>query len=187
MHETLNARVMARVCMSRVTLDVRRWMYECHTTKIHMSDLMLDYKGHTTKGTFICVTWLIHMCDMTHSYLQLTHTYVQHDSYTLITQQMLDYKGSLHVQVVFRKRATNYRALLRKITLPWITKGTLWKAVLSKEAWMCRLFSAKEPLIIGLFCEKLHYLGLQRVHYERQCSQTKPACAVFRCFPQKSH
>ena len=39
--------------------------------------------------SFICVTWLIHMCDMTHSYVWhdsfMTHSYVWHDSFICVT------------------------------------------------------------------------------------------------------
>ena len=44
----------------------------CVTWLIHMCDMTHSYVWH---DSFICVTWLIHMCDMTHSY-------VWHDSFT---------------------------------------------------------------------------------------------------------
>jgi len=31
-------------------------------------------------GPVTCVTWLIYMCNMTHPHVQLTHSYMQHDS-----------------------------------------------------------------------------------------------------------
>jgi len=31
--------------------------------------------------SFICATWLIHMCNMTHSYVRQTHSCVRHDSF----------------------------------------------------------------------------------------------------------
>jgi len=38
----------------------------CVTWPIHMCDMTNSYVWH---DSFICVTWLIHMCDMTHSYM----------------------------------------------------------------------------------------------------------------------
>ena len=47
----------------------------CVTRLIHMCDMTHSYVRH---DSFICVTWLIHMCDMTHSY-------VWHDSFICVT------------------------------------------------------------------------------------------------------
>ena len=47
----------------------------CVTWLIHMCHVTYSYVWH---DSFICVTWLIHMCDMTHSY-------VWHDSSTCVT------------------------------------------------------------------------------------------------------
>ena len=47
----------------------------CVTWLIHMCDMTHSYVWH---DTFICVTWLIHICDMTHSY-------VWHDSFICVT------------------------------------------------------------------------------------------------------
>jgi len=38
--------------------------------------------------SFICVTWLIHMCDMTHSYVWLSHAYVRHDPCVCVLHDM---------------------------------------------------------------------------------------------------
>ena len=38
----------------------------CVTWLIHMCDMTHSYVWH---DSFICVTWLVHMCDMTHSYV----------------------------------------------------------------------------------------------------------------------
>ena len=40
--------------------------FMCVTWLIHMCDVIPSYVWH---DLFICVTWLIHMCDMTHSYV----------------------------------------------------------------------------------------------------------------------
>jgi len=60
---------------------------------------------------FICVTWIAHMCDMTHSYVWL-------DSFICATvgtgwRRLI---GSPKLQMIFHKRATKYRSLLRKMT-----------------------------------------------------------------------
>ena len=47
----------------------------CVTWLIHMCDMTHSYVWH---DSFICVTWLIHMCDM-------THPYVWHDSFICVT------------------------------------------------------------------------------------------------------
>jgi len=47
----------------------------CVTWLIHMCDMTHSYVCH---DSFICVTWLIHMCDMTQSY-------VWHDSFICVT------------------------------------------------------------------------------------------------------
>ena len=46
----------------------RLWhdLFICVTWLIHMCDMSRSYVWH---DSFICVTWLIHMSDMTHSYL----------------------------------------------------------------------------------------------------------------------
>jgi len=38
----------------------------CVTWLIHMCDMTHSYVWH---DSFICVTWFIHMCDMIHSYV----------------------------------------------------------------------------------------------------------------------
>ena len=47
----------------------------CVTWLIHMCDITHSYVWH---DSFICVTWLIHMCD-------ITHAYVWHDSFICVT------------------------------------------------------------------------------------------------------
>jgi len=51
------------------------WSFTCETWLIHMWDMTHSYVRH---DSFICATWLIHMCDMTHSY-------VRHDSFICAT------------------------------------------------------------------------------------------------------
>ena len=49
--------------------------FTCVTWLIHMCDVTHSYVWH---DSFICATWLVHMCDMTHSY-------VWHDSFICVT------------------------------------------------------------------------------------------------------
>jgi len=57
--------------------------YSYETWLIRMCDLTHSYVRH---DSFIRATWLIHTCDMTHSYVphdvcDMTHSYVRHDSF----------------------------------------------------------------------------------------------------------
>ena len=87
---TINfTQVMSRIWMSYVTHTnvmtprVSRFMthayvwhdsFICVTWLIHMCDMTHAYVWH---DSFICVAWLIHMCDM-------THAYVWHDSFICV-------------------------------------------------------------------------------------------------------
>jgi len=51
------------------------WKIICATRLIHMCDVTRSY---VWRDAFICVTWLVHMCDMTHSY-------VWHDAFICVT------------------------------------------------------------------------------------------------------
>jgi len=55
--------------------DVRFDSFICVTWLIRMCDMTHSYVWH---DSFTCVTWLIHMCDMTHSY-------VRHDTLICVT------------------------------------------------------------------------------------------------------
>jgi len=67
----------------RGLMRVHRWpmscvwhdSFVCVTWCIHMCDMTYS---HVWNDAFICVAWLIHMCDMTHSY-------VWHDSFICVT------------------------------------------------------------------------------------------------------
>ena len=101
----------------------------CHTYEYAISFTWLIYMSVT--WSFILMTCLIHTCNMTHSYVKhesfvtwlcatqymrmcdTTHSYVWHDSKHTGWQNLI---GCLKLQVFFRKRATNYRALLQKMT-----------------------------------------------------------------------
>jgi len=59
--------------------------------------------SYVWRGWFVIVTWIVQICDVTPTY---------HVQITVWRRPI----GCLKLQVVFRKRATNYRALMRKIT-----------------------------------------------------------------------
>ena len=61
----------------------------CVTWLIHVCDMTHSYVWH---DSFICVTWLIHICDVTHSYAwhdsftcDMTHSHVRYDSFICAT------------------------------------------------------------------------------------------------------
>jgi len=60
-------------------------IFICVTWLIHMCDMTHSYVWH---DSFTCVPCLIHMCDMTHSYMRHdNHSDVWHDSFTCVTWQ----------------------------------------------------------------------------------------------------
>jgi len=69
--------------------------------------------SHVRHDTFTCVTWHVHMCDMTHSHVW--HTVLRRYRWPTSTGWRR-LKGSPKSQIIFHKRATKYRALLRKMT-----------------------------------------------------------------------
>ena len=91
-------------------------------------------------------------------------------------------------QVICCKRATNYRALLRRINASFVyirdeLPCMCYRVTKTQDALSCRSFSAKQPRIIGLFCGKWpikirHPMGL-RHHVLRMCvCVTVCACRV---------
>jgi len=60
----------------------------CLTWLIHVCDMTHSYVWHDSfcvwHDSLICLTWLIHVCDMTHSYVW-THSCVWHDSFICVT------------------------------------------------------------------------------------------------------
>ena len=75
---------------------------------------------YVRNDSFIFVAWLIHLCDITH-YLTVSHAATCSAPIPFVC----DWRcytgwwrliGCLKLWVIFRKRATNYRALLRKMT-----------------------------------------------------------------------
>jgi len=73
-------------------------------------------------GSLICVTWLIHMCDVAHSYVWhdwiICVTWLVHSRYPYKNLGWRRLIGSPKLQIIFLKRATKYRSLLRK----WLVK-----------------------------------------------------------------
>jgi len=84
--------------------------------------------SHVWYDSFQCVAQLIHMCGMTHPHVWydpltcvawLVHMYLTTWSSTYRTRAGTGWRrpiGCLKLQVIFRKRATYYRALLQKMT-----------------------------------------------------------------------
>jgi len=74
-----------------------------HTWLSHVADVLVcsPMCSSRYRDSFVCATWLIHMCDMTHSYVRhdsftcatllshmwrdITYSHVQHDSYIYVT------------------------------------------------------------------------------------------------------
>ena len=71
---------MSHVWMSHIT----HVHGPCHTYEYHLyvCDITHAYLWH---DSFLCVTWLIHMCDMSHM-CDTTNSYVWHDSFTCMTR-----------------------------------------------------------------------------------------------------
>jgi len=73
--------------------DVTR---SCVTWLIHICDMTHIYVWH---DSFICVTWLIHMCVTRHIHMcEMTHIYVWHDSFICVTW-LLDIARTAHLCV----------------------------------------------------------------------------------------
>ena len=95
------------------------------------------------------------------------------------------------LQVIFRKRATNYKVLWRKIT--YKDDNETWcdvchyRVKMHRMPYLCRAFSAKEPLIIRLFCGKWP----TKMKHDVTCvitGWTCIGCLIFvGHFPQKSN
>jgi len=85
--------------------SARQWTWLIRTTRFYESHVCLTRLTHLYRyvwhDSFTCVTWLIHMCDMTHSYVwqdslicmtwlihmcDTTHSYVWHDSFICLTR-----------------------------------------------------------------------------------------------------
>jgi len=99
--------------------------FMCVTWLIHMRDMTHLY---VWQDSFICVTWVIHMCDMIArptyrvakiiGCLKLQCLCAKEPLIIAIQGATDDRKvvRCLKLQVSFRKRATNHRALLQKMT-----------------------------------------------------------------------
>ena len=65
-HDMLSHGTHLKMCAMTQTQDVCHDSSICMTWLIHMCDVTHPYVWH---DSFICVTWLIHVCDMTHPYM----------------------------------------------------------------------------------------------------------------------
>ena len=125
------------ICVTELihTCDTTR---SCVTQLFHMCDMTHSYVWN---DSFTCVTWLIHIYEMTPIFvLYDSHSYVWHNSYICViwfihfagficpaVDCVVKICGASWYRVAkthrmpllagyFRKKATNYRALLRKMT-----------------------------------------------------------------------
>jgi len=91
----------------------------CVTRPIHTRGMTDSYVWH---DPFMRVAWLLYMCDMTHSCMWHDPSMCETHTNTHVTQDLRGITGwrrpmwCLNSQVIFCKRATNYRALLRRMT-----------------------------------------------------------------------
>jgi len=135
---------------------------------------------HAWHDSFISVTWFFHTCVMTCSYVScdppVTHSYVWHNSCTGVTWLLhtgwRTSIGCLKLQVIFCKRATNYRALLRKVTykdkapcdvtlVTW-SINIVWRRVIGCLICIDH-FPQKSPRISGSFAKN----DLQLIRHPR--------------------
>jgi len=73
----------------------------CVTWLIHLCDMTHQYAWHDSS---ICVTWLIHMCDM-------THPYVWHDSSTSVTCRYFSRRLGEPLRLSYRRSRPHCRRL----------------------------------------------------------------------------
>jgi len=78
-YERYDSFVCVTVCCSVLQCVVVscRWVRD-----IHMSDTTHSYVWH---ASFVCMTWLLHRCDVTIHMYDMTHSYVWHDSFICVT------------------------------------------------------------------------------------------------------
>jgi len=57
--------------------------YVCHDSSMHAMApfICATTQSYVCHDSFICVTWLIHMCDMTHSYVWHDSFHLRHESF----------------------------------------------------------------------------------------------------------
>jgi len=73
------------------------WVMYLYTPSIYVT------YSYVWRGWFVIISWVVQICHVTPTY---------HAQITVWRRPI----GCLKLQVVFRKRATNYRALMRKVT-----------------------------------------------------------------------
>jgi len=138
-------------------------------------------KHHATKQVRVLWRGALHLCGMSRSK-------VWHDSFintlfcgAICTTGWRRLIGCLKVQVIFRKRATNYTALLQKMTYEDkasydSTPPCTWYGV----AWISRLLK-----IIGLFCKKAlqkrRYSAKETYTFKEPTNRSHPICLVHKC------
>jgi len=126
-----------------------------------MCDMTLSHVWH---DSFTCVTWLFHMCDMTH--FQSSHMYVTWRIHwstavmsTVITSTTHSHEWFVTCIKISLHKTYNHSY---ECSTRWVRRSPATNSFTcviqsgedSQDALSCRSFFAKEPLIIGLFCRK---------------------------------
>jgi len=140
----------------------------CHMNEsCHTSDRNCVTHMNESRHTYIWMSHVTHILESCHTYINQHHSRLvcntQHKRNEDTGWRRLI--GCLKLQVIFRKRATYYRALLRNMTYedkasydstpPCILRVQWYRvAKTHRIPYLHRSFSAKEPLIVGLFCGK---------------------------------
>ena len=98
------------------------------------------------------------------------------------------FMGRLKLQVSFRKKAASYRARLRKMTYTDKASYDSAPPCIIRRVMSCRSLSAKEPLIIGLFCGKWPVKMRHPMTPRHPVSfvESWDASSLYVFFPQKS-
>jgi len=114
-----------RASSKATRLFLMKWRdsFICVTWLIHMRDVTHSY---VWRDSFICVTWLIHMCDVTHSY-------VWRDSFICVT-------WLIHICDVTHSYV--WRDIRSKEALYWfVTVARLQVLCIEKIVWYLNIYS----------------------------------------------
>jgi len=166
-------------------------------SRMWMSHVTHETHSYVSHDSFICVTRLIHTCGMTHTYVYTTHSYMWHDPFICVAR-LIHFCGMTHtyewyggfmcvtwhsfhhtgwrrpagclkLPVIFRKRATNYRALLRKMPykdkasydstppcMSHVARATSRKCMRIHSVIFVHATSGQrsDDKILGLFCKR---------------------------------
>ena len=136
--------VMSHIWMSHVT----RMNESCHTCEWVMSHMWMSYNtytaaqhctDHRSSASPTCVTWLIHMCDMTHSY-------VWHDSFIRVIWLVHMWRDSIHTcrDSFICARGTPVVGVIHMSTLHRLKFFFFWVS------------SVRVTCLIPMWCDSIH-------------------------------